>query len=531
MRRPMPNVYRYGLWGLCLCLVGGSIWAYWYVSTLGPRSKDRVVRALADRFDADVELKSLQISMLPRPAVVAEGLSIRHKRWSSPRPLISVRRFYAQTSFATVFNHGDHVEVVKLEGLTVYLPRRSKSPGAGFMRPHSGSATARSRGRLHFLVDTIVADGTLLEIEPGNPAKQVRRFNLVKLTLHSVSPGGAMTFRTKLMNPIPPGQIESAGAFGPWQRDDPRATAVSGKYNFQNADLGKFKGISGILSSIGDYQGVLERIDVNGATDTPDFALKRKEQPVHLKTRFHAVVDGTDGDTTLDPVDAEFGHSEFLCRGSVSHMPGSEGKTISLNAETKHARMEDILRLVVGGDQPFMTGNVDFRSGILIPQGPESVFDKLRLNGRFIISNGKFASPKVEKTLINLSLRARGVSKKKESQMHKANGSVASDLIGVFTLRDGLASFSRCAFRVPGATVLMRGDYNLRSDIIDMHGVFRMDATISETQSGIKHFLLKPFDWLFEKDGAGFQVPISLTGNRKSPVLQALVLHHRITIH
>ncbi len=226
-------------------LLGGLIFAYWYVKTLGPRSKDRVVKALAERFDADVELKSLQISMLPQPSVVAEGLTIRHKRWQSPRPLISIRRFYARASFATVLNRGDRVELVRLEGLEIYLPRRSKSSGTGFMIPHYGRERARPQNRLHFLVDTIIADGTLLQIEPKDPVKQPRRFELVKLTLHSVSPGRALSFIAKLRNPIPPGQIETAGNFGPWQRDDPRATAVSGKYSFKNAELGTFQRHSG----------------------------------------------------------------------------------------------------------------------------------------------------------------------------------------------------------------------------------------------------------------------------------------------
>ncbi len=531
MRKPMRKAYRYGLWVLCSCLLGGIIFACWYVKTLGPSSKERVVRALAERFDADVELKSLEVSLLPHPSVVAEGLTIRHKRWQSPRPLISIRRFYARVSFSTALSRGDRVELVKMEGLEIYLPRRGKSSGTGVMMPHYGGDRARSQNRLHFMVDTIVADGALLQIEPKDPMKQPRRFDLVKLTLHSVNPGRALSFKANLRNPIPPGQIETAGDFGPWQRDDPRATAVSGKYTFQNADLGAFKGIRGILSSIGEYGGVLDRIDVNGATDTPDFALKKKGEPVHLKTTFHSIVDGTNGDTILDPVDAEFGASKFLCRGSVSHVAGSEGKTISLSAETKHARMEDILKLVMGGGRPIVTGEVDFKTGVLIPQGPRPVFDKLQLDGIFAVNDGEFTSAKVEGMLATLSQRARGISKKEEIGRRNADGSIASDLVGVFKLRDGVASFSRCAFRVPGATVLMTGEYNLRSEVIDMKGIFRMDATLSDTQSGIKHLLLKPFDPLFEKNGAAFQVPIKLTGRRSKPVFEVLILRHRITIH
>jgi hypothetical protein len=64
-----------------------------------------------------------------------------------------------------------------------------------------------------------------------------------------------------------------------------------------------------------------------------------------------------------------------------------------------------------------------------------------------------------------------------------------------------------------------------------MNGQFRMDATLSETQSGFKHWALKPFDRFFEKDGAGFEVPISVTGTREHPEIGTELFHKRFTIH
>jgi hypothetical protein len=292
-----------------------------------------------------------------------------------------------------------------------------------------------------------------------------------------------------------------------------------------------FNGIRGILSSTGKYSGVLERIEVQGSTSTPDFALKRAGEPMRLNTTFHSIVDGTDGDTILESVDANLGNSEFLCQGSISHIPGSNGKTISLAATTKRARMEDILKLVLGSAKDVIRGDVDFNSKILIPQGRQPVIDKLQLDGRFKLPRLIFTSPKVEQALTTLSLRARGVDKKQEEEYGYKPRSVASNLNGIFTLKDGVAYFSRCFFSVPGATIDLTGRFNLRSNQIDMKGLFRMQATLSDTQSGFKSLMLKAIDPFFKKNGAGFQVPITITGTRAAPLVEASVFHHKITIH
>ena len=103
--------------------------------------------------------------------------------------------------------------------------------------------------------------------------------------------------------------------------------------------------------------------------------------------------------------------------------------------------------------------------------------------------------------------------------------------MGRFKLQKGLASFSRLSFQVPGALISLNGSYDLRSEKIDMQGIFRMQATLSETQSGAKHWLLKPFDPLFKKNGAGFQVPLEITGTKDHPEVGTHVLHKQINIH
>ena len=82
-----------------------------------------------------------------------------------------------------------------------------------------------------------------------------------------------MFFRATLTNPTPPGLVKSTGKFGLWNASEPGKTPVSGSSIFQNADLSVFRGVAGILSSKGKYEGVLDRIEVQDETDTPDFTV------------------------------------------------------------------------------------------------------------------------------------------------------------------------------------------------------------------------------------------------------------------
>ena len=126
-----------------------------------------------------------------------------------------------------------------------------------------------------------------------------------------------MDFDAELTNPRPAGTIITSGNLGPWVVEDPGETPVAGSYRFENADLGVFKGIAGILNSTGRYRGLLRDLTVDGETNTPDFRLTHFGTAVPLETHFHARVDGTNGDTWLQPVDATLGQSHFTVEGEI----------------------------------------------------------------------------------------------------------------------------------------------------------------------------------------------------------------------
>ena len=134
------------------------------------------------------------------------------------------------------------------------------------------------------MIDDLIADGAILEVASREADKQPLKFSFHNFVLSDVGRDGPASFHATLSNPEPPGEITTAGKFGPWSEDDVGKTAVSGEYSFQQADLGVFGGIAGLLSSSGKFSGVLDRIEVQGLTDTPRFTVTSSSHQVQLRT-------------------------------------------------------------------------------------------------------------------------------------------------------------------------------------------------------------------------------------------------------
>jgi hypothetical protein len=54
---------------------------------------------------------------------------------------------------------------------------------------------------------------------------------------------------------------------------------------------------------------------------------------------------------------------------------------------------------------------------------------------------------------------------------------------------------------------------------LDFHGKLRLRAELSQTMTGWKSVMLKPFDHFFQgkNAGVGTQIPIKITGTRENP--------------
>ena len=213
-------------------------------------------------------------------------------------------------------------------------------------------------------------------------------------------------FTAGLINPVPRGVIDTTGTFGPWHADEPGLTPVNGNYVFQNADMNVIKGLDGTLSSAGTYRGVLERIEVEGTTEMPDFSLDLAGQTVALHTKFKAIVDGTNGDTILDRVEALLNKSVIVATGSVVRAEDVKGRQVALDVTLDGARLEDLLQLAVKAEKPPLTGQIDLVTKMILPAGPDDVVERLQLDGAFQLARARFTNVDVQRRIATLSRQA-----------------------------------------------------------------------------------------------------------------------------
>jgi hypothetical protein len=501
-----------------------------------PYLRARIVEGLENRFHARVELDSFHVSLVGGLRAEGKGLRI----WppaqvagvgvpagqGEPLILLEEFRFHAPLRYAP--GKPIHISVVELKGLNINMPPRSH-----FEHGEAGSSSAAGKpgsakaALVRFEVDRMECRGADLVMETDKPGKLPLEFAIAHFKLTNIASGGAMGFDAELTNPRPVGTIHATGSFGPWHTADPGESPLAGDYRFEHADLGGFKGIAGILSSTGNYEGTLRKLVVDGQTETPDFQLKHFGNAMMLTTRFHARVDGTNGDTWLEPVDATLGRSHFTAQGAIVRVPEarvagaqqdkkpqSRGHDIALTINVDRARIEDFLHLTSRSDKELMTGDVIVKAKLHIPPGPVPVHERLTLNGRFTLDNARFSSVKIQGRIAELSLRGQGRLGELKST-DPAN--ILSQMQGNFQMAGGVITLPTVDYIVPGAKIQLKGTYGLEGGALNFAGTAQMDASVSKIVGGWKGFLLKPADRYFKRNGAGTEVPIHIEGTREAP--------------
>ena len=523
---------------LALAALAGT--AAYLIHHTEPFLRARVVDQLQHHFHARVELDRFHVSLAHGISAEGEGLRI----WPSSAgivansslpedqnlPIISLNRFRFHAPLRFDPNVPLHVSVLELTGMEIHVPPRSRRLGAG----KSDAATSKgSFEPVRFEVDTIQCTGAHLFLETDKPGKLPMDFPISHFMLDHVSSGSAMGFDAELINDIPTGFIHSTGAFGPWAVDDPGGTPIQGRYTFDHADLGDFKDIAGILSSTGEYQGTLRNLTVDGETDTPDFQLTAFGTPLPLHTKFHAHVDGTNGDTHLDMVDAMLDQSHFIAQGDVIRVKvaagsnaasptATTGHDIRLDIDVDHARIEDFLRLASKSHDAMLLGPVAVKAKLHIPPGKTPVPVRLELNGTFTLNGVRFVSTKIQDAVRELSVRGQGHPKEVKSTDPLT---IRSVMHSDFQMASGVLHLPNLVYEVPGAAVHVAGTYGIVDGALNFAGTADLEAKISQMVGGIAGLLLKPADRFFDKNGPGTQIPIKIQGTRKDPQF-SLNFHH-----
>ncbi len=360
-------------------------------------------------------------------------------------------------------------------------------------------------------IGDITTDDAVLEFVSEQPAEDRFTLRIDHLTLDHVGESDPVTFHARFNNTEPPREIRSDGRFGPWNDDDPASTALSGSYTYEHAKLGVFQGIAGTLSSRGKFGGTLGHIAAEGDLEVPDFKVSGVHA-VHLASSFHAVVDGTNGDTYLTRVESRFGRTTVISQGDVKGHPGQHGKTVMLSMSVSQGRIEDLLGMF-NSARPAETGEVRLETKVELAPGPQAFLRRLRLDGELGIGSGRFTDPKVQEPVNRLAESARGETKDREEV---DASTVLSNLKGHLSASGGIAKLSSISFTEPGTLAEIEGTYNLVDKSLNLRGVLTTNGKLADTTSGFKAVVIKALGPLIKKKSVTM-VPFSITGTSSAP--------------
>ena len=470
--------------------------------------RQRIIKTLSEALDSDVELGTLHLRVFPGLRADGADLRIRRRGMGAYPPLIAIKSFHVDASIIGVWRkHVDHVQV---DGLDINIPPSQARDKQTRLEVGNQKLDVKTGG---VVIDRMDTNDARLIILPFEQNREPKVWAIHHLHMRDLGATQPWPFNATLTNGVPPGEIDVDGTFGPWRRDEPGDTPLEGAFYFAKADLSVFKGIGGTLSSQGNFGGTLAQLDATGETDTPDFTIAVGGHPFPLHVKYQALIDGTNGNTRLNAIDAWFLGSYLHATGAVLGAPkGRRGRTVTLDVAMEKSRIEDILKMVVKAATPPMAGALMLNTTFLLPPGEGDVVERLRLDGRFSIAKATFASFDVQSKIDELSKRGRGKT------AEPARARVVSDFMGRFVLADGRVTLPEVSFAVPGATVELAGTYALKPETLDFKGQLLLDSKISQMTTGVNSVLLKAIDPLFKKkSGPGSAIPIKVGGSPSAP--------------
>ena len=500
--------------GIVSFVFGSAIAGIVLAERFEPYARQQAIDYLSWRFDGDVristfhlrlpEISPLRLILTHRWGTVrieAEGLSLRRKGATSADPLLSINKFSGDVDLDTLFHAPIQVPLLSVDGMQIQIPPR----GA---RPSLPVNTALVPQKTPVAIQRIEIPHAEVVVLPNDPRKLPLRFEIQNLHLESA--GAAMSYDASLTNAKPPGEIQAKGTFGPWQSQEPGDTPISGDYVFENADLGVFSGIAGTLQSYGRFEGQLSAFTVRGQASVPNFRLRRVGNPVPLAARFEALVDATSGNTTLQPVAATLGATNFTARGAIVRHEAGQPRAITLDVSMPDGNLRDVLALAMR-PTPFMDGRLALHTTVEIPPLAGKFEEKLILDGSFQVVDGHLRHPAIPAHLDKLIQRSQG---------HTGNSDAATTTVamtGMFHLENAGIHFSQLSFGIAWANLDLTGDCNLETDAVNFDGSLKVQPTVSQMVTGWKRLVLRPVDKFLGKKASGSLLSVRVTGTSESP--------------
>jgi len=493
-------LHRLRLGGIILLILFGG--ALLVLAVKWPFTREETTRYMEQISSSEVQMANFERLYFPQPGYIAQNVTISREPKPGAPPLVRIGKITCQTTWPALLTFTHRISRIDLENVQVYIPDHVPPP----VRKHG-------EGKIKITVTELFANGTVLEVAPKHKGGKTTRFEFPELAVGNAARNKAMSFRTLLRNPNPPGDLRVSGSVGPLRLGKIGDTPISGTFQFRNADLSVYKIIAGTPSADGRFLGTVGRAQIIGRTEIPNFEVTRSGHSLGVTAEFHAVANGTKGDVSIPSVRAHFLETTVIAQGSIG---GEPGKTVSLDLDSPDGRVQDLLRLFVKTDVPPLAGPLTLHAHVELPPTHRPFIRRVQLDGNFMISDADFTKSTTQEKVDELSARARGNKVKTKSRNLPAQ--VSEDLRGDVRLREGTAQVSRAVFAMPGAVARGSGTYDVVTEAIDLRGELAMRATLSKAAGGLKSILLKPLDPWFKKDGAGAVLPVRISGTYSHPV-------------
>jgi len=476
--------------------------------TLEPRLHRWLTSTLARSLESEIELASVNLGWMPL-RLHARGLTVRHHGRTDVPPLLVVQSFSVDLRPADFWS--STIDRVWVDGLEINIPPRDAATGKRRLPQQPAPSADDDNGDEPLFIRRLTASNARLAVIPREAGKNARVWDIFELNLYNLGGSEPASFQAALTNPIPYGKIDAHGHFGPWQSGEPGASALAGEYTFV-ADLGTIEGLGGHLNASGNMSGTIEQIVTRGKTETTDFRLTELDGvSLPLHTTFDAIVDGTKGDVELKNVAIMLGKSTLTASGVVEGTTGVKGKRIAVAVKSDAADLGELLQFVSKAGQPPARGSLVIDATLDLPQGSSPVLDRVVVQGTVRAERVHFASDAVQNKIDELSRRGQGRPE------DESIDEMASRMATAFTLQKGVFTYRGLSFNVQGADIRLNGTHSLKSRSVNLTGVVLLNATVSQTQTGFKSWLLKPFDPLFRKRGAGTRLAIKIAGTQDQP--------------
>jgi hypothetical protein len=519
---PTTQAYQWKLWRkltawICGIVALGAAGLY-FANIYWPYRYRNVEPLLENVFASKITMDHYRRTYFPHPGFVATGLTLRRKNAHNLPPVGTAEELHVQGEWNDLLILHRSVPLVYVKGLRIVIPpvgsqanHQDFPPGSSM--DFAGPDTPVERLHLH---------NAELDIQRINGGEF--RFPIRDLIILNLKRGNTITYSLDMDNAIPAGHIQSHGSFGPLNPKNLGETALSGEFTFSDVALRDIRGISGMLSSYGSFQGSIASIAAGATATAPDFAVGRgRLTPIAVSV--HGTINGLNADVVLDNIEMKMGATTVEVKGRVVSLKKNAPKTADFDIGVRDGRVEDLLGPFLHNKVP-VTGEIWLHSHAhLVPSEPGAGFlHQLTLEGIFDIPAQQITNRTEEKSLSKFSERAQG---KTADVKQDGTADVLSSLNGAVTIRDGIASTRRLTFGIPGAKTNLDGTFDLKNAAVHLAGNLEMQSDILHVTTGWKSFLLKPLIPFFKGKRAGAVIPIAITGRPGQYKVGQNLLHRK----